>query len=322
MSVLVVGSYVQDHAWLTESFPRVGETRVGRYSTGPGGKGYNQAVAAHRLGAPTRFIGAVGRDAAAATARQFAAEIGLDACFVERDAATAASSIVVNADGRNLIVVALGANLSLDAERVEDHLRHEAVPGAVLVQCEIDLEGSAAALAWARRRGARAVLNPAPVPAGLKARHWADAELLTPNETEFEGLLRIVGVLPEIGTLSEADWRDDALLHALARRLGVPRVVITLGAAGAFVSVDETAREAGEAACYRIAAPTVQVRDTTGAGDACSGALVAIWSEGLPFALALRWAVHAAALSCETVGTAVAMVDRSTLLARFPALAA
>lgn len=321
MSVLVVGSYVQDHAWLTERFPRVGETRVGRYSTGPGGKGYNQAVAAHRLGVPTRFIGAVGRDPAAATARRFAADIGLEADFVERQSATAASSIVVDASGQNLIVVALGANLELDAETVTRCLAAAAIPRVLLVQCEIDLDGTAAALAWARRQGARAVLNPAPVPTGLRPPHWADAELLTPNETEFEGLLRVLGVLPEISTLSEADWRDDALLHALARRLGVPRVVITLGAAGAFVSVDEDAREAGEAACYRIAAPRVQVRDTTGAGDACSGALVAAWSEGLPFALALKWAVHAAALSCETVGTAVAMVDRATLLARFPELA-
>ncbi|MCU0755487.1 MAG: PfkB family carbohydrate kinase [Xanthomonadales bacterium] len=320
MSVLVVGSYVQDHAWLTDRFPAVGETRIGHYRTGPGGKGFNQAVAAHRYGVPTRFIGAVGRDAAAATAHRFAAELGLDAHFIAQELPTAASSIVVDAAGRNLIVVALGANLALEAAAVEACLASESLPRILLVQCEIDLEATAAALAWARRHGVRAVLNPAPVPAGLERRHWADAELLTPNETEFEALLRIVGILADVSTLSEADWRDDPMLHALARRLGVPRVVITLGAAGAFVSVDEAAREAGEAPYYRVAAPVVAVRDSTGAGDACSGALVAAWSEGRPFRQALTLAVHAAALSCETVGTAVATVDRATLLARFPAL--
>lgn len=320
MSVLVVGSYVQDHVWLTDQFPRVGETRVGRYSTGPGGKGYNQAVAAHRYGVPTRFIGAVGRDAAAATALAFARDVGLPARFIERDAATAAASIVVDARGQNLIVVALGANLELDAVAVGAALAGEEVPRALLVQCEIALDATAAALAWARRHGARAVLNPAPVPAGLEPRHWADAEVLTPNETEFEALLRLVGALPAAATLSTADWQDDAQLHALARALGAPRVVVTLGEAGVFVSVAEAAREADEPACYRIAAPTVAVRDTTGAGDACSGALVAAWAEGRPFREALTLAVHAAALSCETLGAAVAMVDRPTLRARFPAL--
>lgn len=320
MSVLVIGSYVQDHAWLTDRFPVVGETRVGRYSTGPGGKGFNQAVAAHRYGVPTRFIGAVGRDAAAATARAFAAELRLDAHFIERELPTAASSIVVDAAGRNLIVVALGANLALDVAAVDACLANEALPTLLLAQCEIDLDATAAALAWARRHGVRAVLNPAPVPAGIEARHWRDAELLTPNETEFEALLRVIGALPADGRLSEAHWQDDAYLHAQARRLGVPRVVITLGAAGAFVSVAEAAREDAEPVCYRVAAPVVAVRDTTGAGDACSGALVAAWSEGHPFRQALTLAVHAAALSCETVGTAVATVDRATLHARFPAL--
>jgi ribokinase len=320
MSVLVVGSYVQDHVWLTDQFPQVGETRVGRYSTGPGGKGYNQAVAAHRYGVPTRFIGAVGRDAAAATARTFAAEVGLSARFIERQAPTAAACIVVDACGQNLIVVALGANLELDTATVEAVLAEEARPTVLLVQCEIDLDATAAALGWARRHGLRAVLNPAPVPAGLTPVHWVAAELLTPNETEFEALLRRVGALPADATLSADDWQDDDLLHRLARRLGVPRVVITLGGAGAFVSVAETARESDQPACYRVPAPIVAVRDTTGAGDACSGALVAAWSEGRPFRQALTLAVHAAALSCETVGTAVAMVDRPTLLARFPEL--
>lgn len=320
MSVLVVGSYVQDHAWLTDRFPRVGETRVGRYSTGPGGKGYNQAVSSHRYGAPTRFIGAVGRDAAAETARRFAAELGLPVRFIERDAPTAASSIVVDAEGRNLIVVALGANLELDAATVESVLAEETLPSALLVQCEIDLDATAAALAWARRHGIRAMLNPAPVSEGLTPAHWAAADVLTPNETEFEALLRRVDTLSAAATLAAEDWLDDARLHELAQQLRVPRVVITLGGAGAFVSVAESARESAEPACYRVAAPRVAVRDTTGAGDACSGALVAAWSEGRPFRQALTLAVHAAALSCETVGTAVAMVDRATLLRRFPAL--
>jgi hypothetical protein len=64
LDVAVIGSYVQDHAWLTETFPSDGETRLATgFNTGPGGKGFNQAVACHRQGVKTCFIGAIGNDA-------------------------------------------------------------------------------------------------------------------------------------------------------------------------------------------------------------------------------------------------------------------
>ena len=47
-SVVVVGSFNVDHVWRCESLPAPGATIAGRYSTGPGGKGFNQAVAACR----------------------------------------------------------------------------------------------------------------------------------------------------------------------------------------------------------------------------------------------------------------------------------
>ena len=66
--VVVVGSFVQDLTWKCAAFPHAGETVVGTFVTGPGGKGSNQAVAAGRAGASTLFIGAVGRDAFAVDA--------------------------------------------------------------------------------------------------------------------------------------------------------------------------------------------------------------------------------------------------------------
>ena len=63
--VLVVGSYNQDQVWTCDELPAPGATRLGTYASGPGGKGFNQAVAAARVGAPTTFITALGEDAAA-----------------------------------------------------------------------------------------------------------------------------------------------------------------------------------------------------------------------------------------------------------------
>jgi len=103
--VLIVGSYVQDHAWLVDNFPVPGETRRALgFSSGPGGKGFNQAIACARQGVDTVFIGAIGRDALGECAKTFAADEGLKAFWQCRDdMPTAASSIVVNAEGENMI---------------------------------------------------------------------------------------------------------------------------------------------------------------------------------------------------------------------------
>ena len=80
--VVVVGSYVQDLCWKCERFPQAGQTIVGQFSTGPGGKGSNQAVAAGRTGVSTLFVGAVGDDAFAREAKAFYKAEGIGARFV------------------------------------------------------------------------------------------------------------------------------------------------------------------------------------------------------------------------------------------------
>src|SRR5205085_10740656 len=110
LDVAVIGSYVQDHAWLTETFPSDGETRLATgFNTGPGGKGFNQAVACHRQGVKTCFIGAIGNDALGENAQRFARDDKLPVQLdIRDDAPTAASSILVNARGENPIVASPG----------------------------------------------------------------------------------------------------------------------------------------------------------------------------------------------------------------------
>ena len=63
-TVCVVGSINMDLTVTTKKMPMQGETVIGgEFATYPGGKGANQAVAAARLGANVRMIGAVGMDA-------------------------------------------------------------------------------------------------------------------------------------------------------------------------------------------------------------------------------------------------------------------
>ena len=110
----------------------------------------------------------------------------------------------------------------------------------------------------------------------------------------------------------------DADLHELCRALGAFTVVITLGRFGCFVSHGKNLR-GDEQAFYRVAPESVKAIDTTGAGDAFSGALVAalsLHSEGR-FADAVHYAGRVAAMSTETIGTAPAMPNRAQVTARF-----
>jgi len=318
--VIVVGSFVQDHAWLTDRFPETGETRRALgFNTGPGGKGFNQAVACLRQGVATLFVGAIGDDHLGAIAQRFGEEENLPCRWqIRSDVPTAASSIVVDRTGSNLIVVNLAANEHLDPGFV--HAQASAFEHAklVLVQLENNLDAVRAALDLGTRHGLVRMLNPAPVHPDLQPSLLTQCDVITPNETEFALLLeRVAGERIAAATLVD---RTDVELHRLARRLGVTAVVITLGAHGCFVSHDERADQRGDGpAFYRIASEKAKAIDSTGAGDAFSGALAAamVRFPERPFREAAGHANRVAAMSTEVVGTAPAMPWFEDVLARF-----
>lgn len=317
-TVAVVGSFNVDHVWTLDTLPVPGETRSGRYGSGPGGKGFNQAVASARAGASTQFVCALGDDAGGVLARELA---GRDAIALHAMASrepTGAAGIFVDAAGRNSIVVAPGANADLDAGFVARHAAVLRGANVVVAQLESPLDAVVEALRTARDGGTRTVLNPAPANAATTPALLALADVLTPNETEFAALLQ----RHQPGDALRADAvvaTDDAVLHAACRRL-LPHgtVVITLGAAGCFVS-HSPSNAGGHAACYRIPSLPVQVVDTTGAGDAFNGALAASMSRApeAPFATHVRFASRYAALSTERPGAAQAMPRWADVEARF-----
>jgi ribokinase len=318
--VIIVGSYVQDQAWFVERFPRPGETmRANRYNTGPGGKGFNQAVACARQGVPTAFIGALGRDTFAEYAKRFASDENMPCRWqIRDDQPTSTSSITVNAKAENQISMIFGANEHLDPDfvRAQDDLFAGAK--TLLLQLENNLDALAAALEVAGRHRLTRILNPAPVHADLTLAMLQSATIITPNETEFSLLLeRFTKKDVDPATLAE---RDDADLHALARELGVDTVVVTLGSRGCFVS--HGADRHGDAAeSYRLPPEKVNAIDTTGAGDAFSGCLTAglVRFAGQPFRDSVIHANRAAAMSTEIVGTAPAMPTYNEVIKRFSA---
>lgn len=315
--LLVFGSFNADYVWRTQRLPAPGETRIGSFSAVPGGKGFNQAMAAHRLGAPVLFAAGLGEDGGAAMAHAATAGDALRCHWFATTAPTGTASVVVDAEGRNQIVVAPGANLSVSPHAVTALL--EALPDCRMVLCQQENAPATvlALLRAARARGLETIWNPAPAPgpevdldALLAAALW-----LTPNETEFTQLLALRGETLDPETLATL---PDAALHAACRRLGATGVVLTLGAAGAFYSFAD-ARGYG-----RVPSLPVQAIDTTGAGDCFNGALASSclrWPKHAPDAH-LRFACAAAALSTERTGAGLAMPYLAELRARCPDLGA
>jgi ribokinase len=302
-AVVVVGSYNQDLAFETSSFPAPGETRLGTFRTGPGGKGFNQAVACHRQGVVTRFVGAVGDDGFAAGVRQFVEAEGLAAELqVVPDTPTGAAGIIVDETGQNLIVVGLGANDELSPDHIDS--LEDTIAGArvVVTQLECDLGATRRALELARRHRVTTMLNPAPINTALDIELLALVDILVPNESEYEFLLdHVFDVV--IGDPAKA---TDAALMESARRVGVPTVIVTLGRSGSAVVHPATGL------CLRVDAMAAETIDTTGAGDAFCGGLAAglvRFPDDLPGAV--RYANVVAGLSTEAVGTSPSMPSRA-----------
>lgn len=304
--LVVVGSYNQDLVWRTPQFPKAGETCTGFFSQGPGGKGFNQAMAAHRLNCPTIFIAAIGDDALGQNARKLAASENLQ-CYWQicNDSATGNAAIWLDDSGQNQILVDLAANRLLSAEYIDSHSAKFSKAHVVLVQQEANADASYRVLELGRKNGAMCIVNPAPALANnAELLHLAD--IITPNESEFSALLQSDS---ENYSADDITLLSGQQLHALARKLPCETVIITLGARGILLSTFT--------AFHEISPPSVTVRDTTGAGDCFNGALASELANGANMLDACAFAVKASALKVETAGAALAMPSREQIQTRF-----
>jgi len=316
--VIIVGSFNVDHVWRCDALPAAGATIAGRYASGPGGKGFNQAIAAVRAGVEPTFVCALGDDAGGRWARDLAAGDGLDLRAQASDEPTGTAGIYVDAHGRNTIVIGAGANAALSTDHVDAQSAVLAAASVVLAQLESPADTVLATLQAARQHGITTLLNPAPANAATTTELLAHADVITPNEIEFAALL--ARHLGERITADDVATLDGVTLHQHCRQL-FPHgtVVVTLGATGVYVSHPDEALRGDPRPHYRVAAEAATVVDTTGAGDAFNGALAASLAENsVPtFADHVRFANRFAALSTERPGAALAMPLRADLLARF-----
>jgi len=305
--VVVVGSLNVDSTSYVEAFPQPGETiRSHGFQVALGGKGSNQAVAAHVVGASADLVARIGADAAGDFAVATLERFGLPTGAIGRaaDAPTGVAQITVADSGENTIVITSGANVAVTPDVVDAERDRIAAAALVLTQGELAVATIDRVAEVAGAAGVRFVLNLAP-PAPVAAATLAVADPLVLNEHEA----RAVG----IGTAAAdgadaADASLDAWRAAAASAVGrVARsIVVTLGSAGAVAASADGS--------WTAPAPHVDAVDTTGAGDGFTGALAAFLAEGRSLEEALRIAVAAGALAVQARGTVASYASRGAVL--------
>lgn len=251
-TIAVLGSANMDLVVRQSRLPHPGETMFGTgFSTVPGGKGLNQAVAAARIGAPVGFLGAVGADAYGAELRSLLASEGIQATeLATAEAPTGTAHISVVDSGENSIVVVSGANATLTT-LTEAQRARIADSSFLVMQCELPISVLVEGIAEAREHGVFTVLTPAPV-VPLPDGFLASVDLVVPNQ----------------GEAAELTGESDPVRAAEMLSANETWAIVTLGAEGSVVAYN------GEALGLAPARPVTAV-DTTAAGDTFVGALVA-----------------------------------------------
>jgi ribokinase len=290
-SVVVIGAFNLDLVFWAERRPKRGESLMGqRFGMYPGGKGFNQAVAAARLGAQTTMIGRLGNDPFAEPFLEALDVEGIGAQYVVCDPehGTGVAAPLIEADGSNSIVFVPRANKYLTPADVEAATPAIQAADVLLFQLETPADAALRAARTAHEGKVRVVFNPAPAvpfPEPL----WQLCDVLVPNEVEVAMLA------------GEGAGDPERAAQALLER-GPAAIVVTLGEKGALL----VSREGSE----HIHPHRVEVVDSVAAGDAFCGALAVRLAEGASLAEAVRFANAAGALAVTVAGAAPSMPSR------------
>jgi len=285
VEVVVVGSYCHDVGLRVESFPSPGETVFGSdVLESHGGKGSNQAINVRRAGHSVAFVGAIGDDAKGHGAVDLwrSEDIDTSHMLIKSDGPTGMALIVIAASGENQIIVSPGANALLRPQDLGPARISIANASLVLSQLEVPTETVVEALRLARMAGAVTVLNAAPALSVIPDTLWANLDLLIVNETEAQQLTGCIST----------DYMKLCALLITRVRLGV---VITCGPLGA-IGIN------AQGELIRVAAPKVEVVDTTGAGDAFVGAFCSAWLRTRDLRASMQSGTASGSLACTTRG--------------------
>lgn len=283
--ILVIGSSNTDLIATVKNFPTAGETIVGKsFLQVMGGKGANQAVAAHKLGGDVKFITCLGKDANGQNAMKYYKGIGLDisSSLIVEDVSSGTAIILVDEMGENCIVITPGANKMLSPAYIHEIENDIAACDLVVLQMEVPYDTVKAVCEIAHKNQKKVMLNVAPA-SQLDSDIMPQIDILVVNETEAETIsgekIDIIG--------------NESVVDSLLAK-GPGTVVLTLGKKGCLLKNKQV--------IYYIPAFKVETLDSTAAGDTFCGALAAELGRGEDWEEALRFATAASAICVTRMG--------------------
>ena len=285
--IINFGSINIDHVYRVPHLVKPGETLSSLdLVTGLGGKGANQSVAIARAGVSVAHVGRVFKGDRWAVA--LLASTGVDTDNIALiEGASGHAIIQVDDQGENAIVLHGGANQSFSIADIESALNRNQQARYLLMQNETNLLAEAFELAQAK--GIKIVLNPAPMTDNIKDLPLAKLDTLIVNQGEAEALCGAADI--------------DQMTQQMAALAPQTRVVVTLGGDGAMLLAN------GEVT--HMNSPSVDVVDTTGAGDTFVGYFLAGVAEGMNDHDALQRACLAGSIAVTRQGAITAIPDRS-----------
>ena len=284
--VTIIGSYNVGLFLKGNKFPMVGETIIAnQFIESGGGKGSNQAVAAAKFGAETRFIGRLGADKYGLDALRMYNDLNISIDLVKIDSTihSGISIILIDDKGNNMIAVAPGANFRLSEQDIDSSL--DVLMDSMLVgfQLENDYKVVSYGIKKIHERNITTFLDPAPA-IKLPDEIYSYIDIIKPNETEAYTLTGI-----DVKDIESAEKAGKWFIDR-----GVKKAIVTLGEKGAVLTTPDS--------CEHFPAPKVKAIDTTGAGDIFSGAFFYSLQKGKSIHTAIEFAVVAASLATTKIG--------------------
>ena len=284
LDVVVVGAVAMDMlAWVDELPGKDSIVLARQVELRPGGSGANVAVATARLGFKVGFIAKMSPDEHGRRLLEEFSKEGVDtlACRLDPDQPTAICFIAINEHGERSMVALGGAGPIQSHDDIDfEYLSRTRLCYVTEVKPQI-LQVIAECI---RQKGGQVVFSPGGI---------ASSRGLEP----FERLLSLVDVLLLSKTESESLLPDLSVDLAAQRlcALGARNVVITQGSQGVtFRGPDQ--------AFHLPALPVREIIDTTGAGDAFAGGLLAGMLLKKPIKAAIQYGNAAAALKVGHAG--------------------
>ena len=293
MSVVVIGSLIIDNTIYVQRIPNHGETVFAKSSlVSFGGKGANQALAAHLSGTDVQLIGCIGQDSEGDQYKKHLKGNGVSTKFLlySNKYKPGSAFITVEESGENSIIVNPGANQEITPDHIDNYSKLIAKTDILLLQQEIPEESVKYACSLAKNCNTKVVMNPSPIKPTFNINDFP-CDVLILNEIESEQLSGHKCPLKSIEVLG---------------RLGVNSIIITQGPGHILLK-----HESNKTLEY--SPPKVNAVDTVGAGDTFAGAFASALSEGIQIKEAIQFAGTAASISVTKPGAQGAIPSKKEI---------